>query len=148
MLLLNILVAACFHSCADCSSLFPVAALKSPSAFHEQRKSLERAKVIPTAIPMSEHMGSLCMSCGVRKHLSPPCPHLASSSKALWPQTRVRASPLLQTRWGQARVHVSRSTLLQAGGLKLQRGHLSPEPGGFKTVPGLYKSLRQGSAFQ
>uniref|UniRef100_A0A8C9N190 Myocardin n=1 Tax=Serinus canaria TaxID=9135 RepID=A0A8C9N190_SERCA len=44
MLLLNILVAACFHSCADCSSLFPVAALKSPSAFHEQRKSLERAK--------------------------------------------------------------------------------------------------------
>lgn len=146
MLLLNILVAACFHSCADCSSLFPVAALKSPSAFHEQRKSLERAKVIPTAIPMSEHMGSLCMSCGVWKHLSPP--HLPSSTNALWPQMRVRAFPLLQTRWGQARVHVSRSTLLQAGGLKLQRGHLSPELGGFKTVPGFYKSLRQGSAFQ
>lgn len=148
MLLLNILVAACFHSCADCSSLFPVAALKSPSAFHEQRKSLERAKVIPTAIPVSEHMGSLCMSCGVWKHLPPPCPYLASFTKALWPQTRVRASPLLQTCWGQARVHVFRSMILQAGGLKLQRGHLSPELGGFKTIPGFCKSLKQGSTFQ
>lgn len=62
MLLLNILVAACFHSCADCSSLFPVAALKSPSSFHEQRKSLERAKVTPAATPVRGYVGLLCMT--------------------------------------------------------------------------------------